>query len=52
MDQYLKLCFIIGGVRDGVRSSKVSFFDPIEGLFDIKEEIDIESYNEITAVLL
>ena len=52
VDQALKLCFIIGGVRDGVRSPQVSLFNPFEGLLDIKGNIDITSYNEITAVLL
>ena len=48
----LKLCFIIGGVRDGVKSSKVSLFDPVEGILDIEREIDLDSYNEIAAILL
>ena len=52
VDQALKLCFIIGGVRDGVRSPQVSLFNPFEGLLDIEGDIDITSYNEITAVLL
>ena len=48
----LKLSFIIGGVRDGVKSSKVSLFDPVEGFLDIEREIDLDSYNEMSAVLL
>ena len=52
VDQALKLCFIIGGVRDGVRSSKVSLFDPYDGISDIEGAIDIDSYNEMSIVLL
>ena len=48
----LKLSFIIGGVRDGVKSSKVSLFDPVEGFLDIEREINLDSYNEMLAVLL
>ena len=48
----LKLCFIIGGVRNGVKSSKVSLFDPVEESIDIEKEINLDIYNEIAAVLL
>ena len=52
VDRSLKLCLIIGGVRDGVRTSKVSLFDPYDGLSDIEGVIDIDSYNEMSIVLL
>ena len=44
VDYVSQQCIIIGGIRDGNESTKLSLFDPQNGLMDIKGELDTERY--------
>ena len=44
VDDVSQTCFVIGGIRGGVHSSKVSLFEPEKGLIDIHVQIDKERY--------